>query len=525
MNATATALQNHLRRPTVHARPILLAILLAVSLAAPLARHAVAQSDSSSLSGAVSDSSGALVPNAKVTVRNTATGVETVVMTNSSGNFTVPEVQPGNYTVRVESAGFQSVALDNVQVDPSIGRRVDITLRVGDAGSTVTVQAGTEVLQTESAVVGQLVTQEQVRSIQLNGRNPLYLSQLEPGVVRNAAIASFSFGLDNGLNIGGARSQESLITIDGAPAVRTRSNGTSVGVADVDATSQVQILTNSYQAEYGRTSGGQVRIVPKSGTSTFHGTAYEYFRNTALNANTWQRKLPSNSLAVRSKPPGFRYNQYGWNLNGPVYIPRVFNKDRSKLFFLAGQEYVRYVNDDTVFRRVPTALMRTGNFSELLAPNIFYGGINQIVSPTTGAPYANNVIQAADLSANGLALLRAFPDPNAAGATYNWVDSAAERQTQRKDTLVIDFNPADAHRIRFTILNYNYTDYTPHYGNFNRNPRIFTRPNQIGVLHYAWTISPTTVNEFIASAAADHVTIDIDRSSGWPARSFVPVTS
>ncbi len=92
-------------------------------------------------------------------------------------------------------------------------------------------------------------------------------------------------------------------------------------------------------------------------------------------------------------------------------------------------------------------------------------------------------------------------------------------------TLVIDFNPADAHRIRFTILNYNYTDYTPHYGNFNRNPRIFTRPNQIGVLHYAWTISPTTVNEFIASAAADHVTIDIDRSSGWPARSFVPVTS
>lgn len=514
MNATATALQNHLRRPTVHARPILLAILLAISLAAPLARHAVAQSDSSSLSGAVSDSSGALVPNAKVTVRNTATGVETVVMTNSSGNFTVPEVQPGNYTVRVESAGFQSVALDNVQVDPSIGRRVDITLRVGDAGSTVTVQAGTEVLQTESAVVGQLVTQEQVRSIQLNGRNPLYLSQLEPGVVRNAAIASFSFGLDNGLNIGGARSQESLITIDGAPAVRTRSNGTSVGVADVDATSQVQILTNSYQAEYGRTSGGQVRIVPKSGTSTFHGTAYEYFRNTALNANTWQRKLPSNSLAVRSKPPGFRYNQYGWNLNGPVYIPRVFNKDRSKLFFLAGQEYVRYVNDDTVFRRVPTALMRTGNFSELLAPNIFYGGINQIVSPTTGAPYANNVIQAADLSANGLALLRAFPDPNAAGATYNWVDSAAERQTQRKDTLVIDFNPADAHRIRFTILNYNYTDYTPHYGNFNRNPRIFTRPNQIGVLHYAWTISATTVNEFIASAAADHVTIDIDRSSG-----------
>ena len=489
-------------------------MLLAAAFLVTFSAPASAQSDNSSLSGAVTDASGALVPNAKVTVHNAATGAENVAATNSSGNFTFPNVQPGSYTLRIEAPGFQTATVENVLVDPSIGRRVDVSLKVGEAGSSVTVQAGVDSVQTESAVVGQLVTQEQVRSIQLNGRNPLYLSQLEPGVVRNAAIASFAFGLDNGLNIGGARSQESLITIDGAPAVRTRSNGTSVGVADVDSTSQVQILTNSYQAEYGRTSGGQVRIVPKSGTSTFHGAAYEYFRNTILNANTWQRKLPTNAASIRSKPPGFRYNQYGWNLNGPVYIPRVFNKDRTKLFFLLGQEYVRYNNDDTVFRRVPTARMRTGDFGELLAPNIFYGGVNQIVSPTTGAPYAGNIITPGDLSTNGLALLRAFPDPNAAGATYNWVDSATEKQTQRKDTIVIDFIPYDAHRIRFTLLNYNYTDYSPHYGNFNRNPRIFTRPNQIGVVHYDWTVSPTLVNELVVSAAADHVNIDIDRSSG-----------
>ncbi len=497
-------------------KSVLLTVAFAIGIASPCARTAVAQSDTSSLSGAVTDISGALLPNAKVTVSNTATGAGSAVTTNATGNFTFPNVQPGRYTIRVESAGFQSATVENILVDASIGRRVDVSLKVGDAGSTVTVQAGVDSVQTESAAVGQLVTQEQVRSIQLNGRNPLYLSQLEPGVVRNNAIASFAFGLDNGLNIGGARSQDSLITIDGAPAVRTRSNGTSVGVADVDSTSQVQILTNSYQAEYGRTSGGQVRIVPKSGTSTFHGTAYEYFRNTALNANTWQRKLPANAASIRSKPPGFRYNQFGWNLNGPVYIPQLFNKDRTKLFFLAGQEYVRYNNDDTVFRRVPTALMRTGNFSELLTPNIFYGGTNrnQIVSPKTGLPYANNVIPATDLSANGLALLRAFPDPNAAGANYNWVDSATEKQTQRKDTLVIDFVPYEAHHIRFTILNYNYTDFTPHYGNFNRNPRIFTRPNQIGVLHYEWTASPTLVNELVVAAAADHVNIDIDRTGG-----------
>ncbi len=489
-------------------------VLCAAVLAFTTTRSVIAQSDNSSLSGGVMDPSGAIIPGAKITIHNDATGSESVVTTGVSGNFTFPNVQTGNYTVRVEAAGFSSVTLNDVRVDPSIGRRVDINMKPGETSSVVTVEAGANGVQTESAVVGQLVTQEQVKSIQLNGRNPLYLSQLEPGVVRNASMASFAFGLDNGLNIGGARSQDSLITIDGAPAVRTRSNGTSVGVADVDSTSQVQILTNSYQAEYGRSSGGQVRIVPKSGTSSFHGTAFEYFRNTILNANTWQRKLPTNAISIQSKPPGFRYNQFGWNLNGPVYIPRIFNTSRNKLFFLAGQEYVRYNNDDTVFRRVPTQLMRTGNFSELLAPNIFYSGSNKIVSPTTGATYANNVIPASDLSANGLALLNAFPAPNAAGANYNWVDSATEKQTQRKDTLVIDFVPYEAHHIRFTILNYNYTDYTPHYGNFNRNPRIFTRPNQIGVLHYEWTASPTLVNELVIAAAADHVNIDIDRSSG-----------
>ena len=490
---------------------VLPAVVLAVCCSASAA---LAQSDSSSLSGAVSDSSGALLPKAKVTVHNNATNSVQVVTTNESGNFTLTNLPSGNYSVRIEATGFQTTTLQGVQVDPSVGRRVDVVLKVGDSGASVTVEAGANIVQTESAVVGQLVTQEQVKSIQLNGRNPIYLAQMEPGVVRNSPMANFNFGLDNGLNIGGSRSQESLITLDGAPMVRTRSNGSSVGVADVDSTSQVQVLTNSYPAEYGRSSGGQVRMVPKSGTSEFHGSAYEFFRNAALNANTWQRKLPSNSLAIRSKPAGFRYNQYGWNLNGPVFIPRLFNTSKNKLFFLAGQEWIKYNHDDTVFRRVPTTLMRAGNFSELLAPNIFYSGTQQIVNPNTGVAYAGNVIPASDVSANGLALLKAFPEPNAAGANYNWVDAALFPETQRKDTLVIDYIPADAHRLRFTVLNYNYHDLEPHYGNFNRNPRIFDRPNQIGVFHYAWTISPTLVNEAVISAASDHVTINIDQSSG-----------
>ena len=222
-------------------------------------------------------------------IHNNATLADRTITSNESGAFTLTNLAPGDYTVRATKAGFQATTLNDVHLDPSIGRKVDIAMKVGDTSITITVEAGVNTVQTESGAVGQLITQEQVKSIQLNGRNPLYLSQMEPGVVRTNPMASFSFGLDNGINVNGARSQESVITYDGAPMVRTRSNGTSVGVADVDSTSQVQVLTTSYPAEFGRTSGGQIRMIPKSGTSDFHGSVFEYFRNTALNANTWAR--------------------------------------------------------------------------------------------------------------------------------------------------------------------------------------------------------------------------------------------
>ncbi len=429
----------------------------------------LAQSDTSSLSGTVTDTSGALVPSAQITIHNNATLADRTITSNESGAFTLTNLAPGDYSVRVTKAGFQNTTLNDVHLDPSIGRKIEIAMKVGDTSTTITVEAGVNNVQTESGAVGQLITQEQVKSIQLNGRNPLYLSQMEPGVVRTNPMASFSFGLDNGINVNGARTQESVITYDGAPMVRTRSNGTSVGVADVDSTSQVQVLTTSYPAEYGRTSGGQIRMIPKSGTSDFHGSVFEYFRNTALNANTWAR----NNTGLKRQ--GFHYNQYGWNLNGPIYIPGHFNQDRKKLFFLVGQEWTRYNHDDLSQQKVPTALMRTGNFSELLSPNIFYNAPVQIVNPTTGVPYAGNIIPASQLSANGTGLLKAYPAPNTVNNPNNWIDSALYTEFQRKDSVVVDFVPNDTNHFRFSLLNYNYNDYEPHFGNFNTNPRIFNR--------------------------------------------------
>src|SRR5947209_4660142 len=247
-----------------------------------------AQSDLGRISGFIKDPSGATIANAKVTVRNN-TGVERQTTTNDSGYYVITNVPPGLYTMIAEAAGFQKYQTTNNKLDPSADLVIDATLTVGSTSQTVEVSASTVQLQTESASVQKLVTREQIDSLELNGRNPIYMANLVPGT-RGGTLANLNFNFSQGpSNVNGARTPETLITYDGAPAVRTRSNGTSLGAADVDSTQEIQILTADYPAEYGRSSGGQIRIISKTGTTDFHGAAYDYVRNAAFNANTWTR--------------------------------------------------------------------------------------------------------------------------------------------------------------------------------------------------------------------------------------------
>lgn len=470
------------------------------------------QNTSSSIAGTVADSSGAVVPNAKISVHNDATGQVLNVTSDPRGAYTVTNIQPGTYTVSVTATGFQGQTQSNVIVDPNIGRQLNFTLGVGSSSTTVTVQANANTLQTESAVVGQLVTRDQVKSIQLNGRNPIYLSQLEPGVTRSAPLTSFNFTPDfSGPQISGARNDEIAVTLDGAPMIRTRGNGTTTGVADVDTISQMQILSTTYPAEYGGTSGGILAQVPRTGTRDFHGSAYEYLRNSFFDANTWIRKQSADPT-VAGHPTPFRFNQFGWVLDGPVAIPHMWEGMRNKLFFLVGQEFLRYRQSPTQTGIVPTSLMRTGNFSELLGTNIFSAPV-QIVNPSTGAPYPGNVITTG-LSPNGLALLNAYPAPNQNQPAYNWEESAPYPQNQRKDTVTLDYLPAQNHQLRFSFLHYTYYQDSPFAGNFNRTPQIWNWPDEVGVLHYTWTISPKMVNDVTVSGSTDHVTITDDLTSG-----------
>ena len=512
--------------------------LRAVLIVLAIASIALAQSDTASISGFVKDSSGATIPNATVVIKNEGTGLERRTNTNEAGYYVVASLPPGFYTVTVEATGFKKFEKTQNKLDPNISSTVDANMQVGAATETVNVVADAVQLQSETATVGKLITTNEVKNIPLNGRNPLFLALLKPGV-SGGNIGGFSFGLSTGgLIINGARTQDTLITFDGAVAVRTRSNGTSIGVADVDAVQEIQVLTANYNAEYGRSAGGQVRIVTKSGTRDFHGDFYEYFRNAALNANDWGRNRTIGNESISGRPAPFRYNQYGYALSGPVFIPGKFNKDRNKLFWLWSQEWVKFRNESLTTIRVPTPAMRRGDFGELLGSNIFFNTPQYIRDPfATGACTAadrtacfqNNVIPASRFADprvgnQGLALLASYPLPNASLPAANYIQTRGAYQNQRKDNVAIDFLPMDNHYIRLRWQNYEGEFADAFRGGTDRAPATLFRPNDTASLNYIYTISPTLINETLFAASADRVKIVVQTEGDRYRRSIYGIT-
>src|SRR5437899_7622677 len=457
-----------------------------------------AQSDLGRISGFIKDPSGATIANAKVTVRNN-TGVERQTTTNDSGYYVITNVPPGLYTLSAEAPGLQRFESTKHKLDPNAELVIDATLTVGSASQTVEVSASAVRLQTESASVQKLVTREQIDLLELNGRNPIGLAALVPGA-RSGTAATLVFAFNQGpQNFNGSRNPENLITYDGAPATRTRSNGTSLGAADVDSTQEVQILTANYAPEYGRTSGAQIRIVTKTGTQDFHGAVYEYLRNNHLNANTWTRN--TNALTAFVAP--MKYNQFGYNLGGPFYIPGKFNTNKKKVFFYWGEEWVKYhflESGSSVgsagLLSVPTLKMRAGDFSELLDPNnpfvtrtvvnpadptktkikvpvyvtdpqspaasqcvqvISYGP--PVVQNTNGC-FAGNLIPSTRLSPNGIGILNAWPVPTQLtpatfiGGNGDWFAAKLHTFDQRKDTAGVDVTLTEKQRIRLHAMTY-----------------------------------------------------------------------
>jgi hypothetical protein len=523
----------------VVAKSHVLVLLAALSLAISITGFA--QSDSTQISGFVKDQAGGAVSGAKVTIRSETKSLERSAATNSEGYFVITNLPPDFYGITVEANGFKQFQEKGRKLDPNIPAKIDAVLQPGQVTETVTVTASTNDVQSESATVGALIEVKQVEKLQLNGRNPIFLAILKPGVNSGSALGQFNFGLSTGgLNINGSRTQDNLITFDGAVGVRTRSNGTSIGVADLDSTQEIQILTANYNAEYGRSSGGQVRIVTKSGGRDFHGAVYEYIRNSALNANSWGRNAstpanqpcdnPAFEKAIHCRPEPFRFNQFGYNASGPVIIPGTnFNKDRNKLFWLWSQEWVKFRREETnnsgVGIRVPTMLMRQGNFSEILPggpnfdPRLRLTGI--VRDPTnctdstkieTCAPFPNNVIPQGRLSENGLALLRAMPEPTAGYVGpngQNFIQARPRPQDQRKDTISVDYYPTEKQQFRFRFQLYHGIFPDAFRDSTDRAPATLDRPNQTATINWVWTLSPSWIAETVIAGSRDQVFISV----------------
>ncbi len=477
-----------------------------------------AQSDVGTITGFVKDPSGAVVPGAKIVVKSDATGEAHAVTADTSGHYTVPNLLPGLYTLTAEAPGFKQFISKQNRLEANSTIELDGNLQVGQTSETVEVSATAEVLQTESGAVQAEVNGKQIEDQELNGRSPIYSAQLLPGVRSGGTLGDFNgTGLSgNPFAVNGTRSQDTLVTVDGAPAMRSRANGAVIGVGDVDATAEIQVLTADYAAEYGSASGGQIRMVTKSGTHDFHGSAYEYFRNSDLNANTWTRNL---SKSTNFASP-FRFNNFGYTVGGPAAIPGKLDKLRDKLFFFVAQDWIRYRNTQTQTQAVPTNLMRQGNFSELLSSNPWYSGTHQLYYPGTCAklgnascvPIANNIIPASSISPNGLAILNAYPAPTPGyvNGTQNWVAQAAQPENQRKDIWNVDIIPNNNNHIELRRSGLAYYEFDPFDQGSGETAKSFSRPNQTNTVAWTYTINPTMVNELRATYSLDDVYIPVD---------------
>ena len=357
----------------------------------------------------------------------------------------------------------------------------------------------------------------------MNGRNPIYLALLKPGVAGGSVGTFDPDSVSNGgFNVNGSRSDEYVVAVDGAIATRTRSSGSMLGAQDVDTIQEVQILTANYSAEYGRSSGGQIRFVTKSGTRNFHGDLVENFRNSALDSNSWTRNHSPDPTQFQGPAP-FRFNDFGFDIGGPVFIPKVINRDRNKLFFFYAEEWIRRREGVTNTGTVPTLAMRNGDLSELLNPaNVFFKKAVIINDPDTGKPFANNMIPPNRISHNGQALLNSYPLPTAGflQGTSNWIGTAPHFSDTRKDTFKVDYMLSDKEHLTFRGTHIPWHFDSPNEGStFFLTQALWSRPNRTAALSLTSTLSPSLINEFTLSANSDGLgDIAVNPGCGAPCR-------
>ena len=479
-------------RQRVSIRPLFafLLILLATSLSL------FGQGFFGSLVGTITDPSGSAITNAAVTLTNTGTSETKSMSTDANGNYQFVNLVPGTYKVDVEISGFKHLTRENIPVQVNQAARVDGTMEVGDLTQTVEVSSQAALLQTESATVNQVVEGRQVEDIPLNGRNIMNLLALAPGVVPQGSTAGSPLGNQNGgtnvwgfgnYQIGGGIANQNITYLDGAPLTLPPNNATSL-VPSQDSISAFEVATNNVSPEFGSFSGGVINMTTKSGTNSFHGNAYEFFRNRALNANDF-----FNNRAGAAKPP-FSQNQFGASLNGPIVKKRTF-------FSFVWEGFTQR-NGKATTTTVPTAAQKAGDFTGFATIYDPLTTCGPSTSPScatvTRQPFSGNIIPASRISPTSQAEFFFWGAPNQPGLNNNWVGNAPIGGNTHQYTGRIDHSISDKQRIfgRYTIWHLqNIPNQSDVFGNKTGGALPIIQTQQ-AIFGDTYALNPTTIFDF-----------------------------
>ena len=418
--------------------------------------HARAQTTSASVSGTVQDPQGAVLPGVTVTLTSRTQGNNLVATTDTEGRFVFPIVRPDTYSLQVTLEGFKTLEQTNLVVNANDKFSAGILrMEVGAMSEEITVTGRVSELQSASGERSFALESEALKNIANNGRALFNFATLVPGALQQGGSGS-EIGSVSGFTVNGQRPNSNNITIDGVANIDTGDNGGNMATTNIDAVAEFKVLTNSYQAEYGRAVGAQLQVVTKSGSRDFHGSGYWYGRRSDWNANTWTNKRVTPEI----EPAKTSRNDSGYTIGGPVFVPGAFNQDKRKLFFFFSQEFQRRTDPANERQaRVPTALERRGDFSQSVDtsgnpfPYIrdFTTGLPCSAADTRGCFQDGGVlgrIPADRLYAPGMAILDIFPQANFSGGSgLNFTSQVPNSAPRREDLLRMDFQATDKWRI------------------------------------------------------------------------------
>lgn len=487
----------------------------------------LAQETTATVNGQITDSAGAVISKADITLTNLATKETRTIQSSDEGYYTLTLIKPGIYDLSVKLQGFKEYINKGLELLVNDRKTLNIALEAGQVTESVTVTAETPVVQS-SPTVGDVIDSKKVLEIPLNNRNFLQLVTLVPGVTADDTTES-SIGLTSTTNISiaGNRRNSTNYLVDGVANVDVGSNITLLSTPTVDSIQEFRVITSVPTAEFGRTSGGVVNIVTRGGGRDFHGSAYEFFRNDKLNANSFlnnlQGRFCDDGTAAplgktcgdpRAPRPTLRYNNFGYTVGGPVWIPGVYGSGRDKTFFFFSQEWRRIIRQPTEsIITVPSLRERAGDFSQ---------STTQVIDPLTGTQFPGNRIPDNRIDPAAKAILNLYPAPTlgavTAGIDANRIFATAPAlQNTRQESLRIDHNFTSNQRLmgRYT---HDLSQTTELGGLFSpigapAVPGIATTntdvPGQVFSLNLSSTFGANVVNEISFNFSSNHISTDL----------------